>query len=190
MDYFEQVESIILHLNYPRDTQIVLNQVVMGLKDHIRIHFIGTEWVTLNEMKEKIIPFDAAYFEINKRPGEKKIYINQTKNTTQNQTPNTNQGQQTQRTNNPQIKTETAKTRIQKYLPPDEFEYCRRNRLCFICKGNGFEIIGSAKFHPNHLLQNKGKEPQKKTGVAAVEEMDKGMDENTEGQADSNQSKN
>jgi hypothetical protein len=190
VDYFEQVEAIILRLNYPRDAQIVLDQVVMGLKDHIRIHFIGTEWATLNEMKEKIIPFDAAYFEINRKPGEKKIYTNQTKNTPQNQTSNANQGQQNQRNNNPLIKTETAKTGTRRYLPPDEFEYCRKNRLCFICKGNGFEIVGSAKFHPNHLPQSKIKEPQKKMGVAAVEELERGTNEKLGEQTEDNQSKN
>jgi hypothetical protein len=151
----------------------------MGLKDHIRIHFIGMEWVTLNEMKEKIIPFNTAYYEINRKQGEKKTHTNQTKNTTQTSTQNTNQGQQNQRTNNPQIKTETAKTGTQCFLLQDEFEYCKKIWLCFMCKANGFEIVGLAKFHPNHLPQ-KGKEPQKKTGVAAVEEMDKGMDESME----------
>jgi len=35
VDYFEEVESIILHLNYPRDSEMMMDQVIAGLKIHI-----------------------------------------------------------------------------------------------------------------------------------------------------------
>jgi len=52
---------------------MVLDQVKAGLKSHIRTQFIRTDWQTLNEMKEEVIPFDSAYWEINlsRASGEK-----------------------------------------------------------------------------------------------------------------------
>jgi hypothetical protein len=72
VDYFEEVEAVLICLNYPRDVEIVLDQVKMGLKSHIRTQFIGRDWNSLNEMKAEIIPYDSAYWEINMRAsGEK-----------------------------------------------------------------------------------------------------------------------
>ena len=65
VDYFEEVELTILRLNYPRDSEMTMDQIIAGLKVHIRTHFIGKSWRTLNEMKAEVIPYDAAYWEIN-----------------------------------------------------------------------------------------------------------------------------
>src|SRR5258706_15624847 len=65
VDYFEEVESIILRLNYPRDSEMTMDQIIAGLKGHIRTHFIGRTWGMLNEMKAEVIPYDAAHWEIN-----------------------------------------------------------------------------------------------------------------------------
>lgn len=65
VDYLEEVESIILHLNYPRDSDMMMDQIIAGLKVHIRTHFIGKTWRTLNKMKVEVIPYDAAHWEIN-----------------------------------------------------------------------------------------------------------------------------
>jgi hypothetical protein len=35
VDYFEEVEAVLIRLNYPRDLEIVMDQVKMGLKSHI-----------------------------------------------------------------------------------------------------------------------------------------------------------
>jgi hypothetical protein len=41
VDYFNEVEDIVLRLNYDKDTTMVMDQVIGGLKEHIRIKFIG-----------------------------------------------------------------------------------------------------------------------------------------------------
>jgi len=67
VDYFEEIESLLLQLNYTRDSQMTLDQIITGLKPHIHTHFIGKEWRTLNNMKKEVVPYDAAHWEINSR---------------------------------------------------------------------------------------------------------------------------
>ena len=106
VNYFQKVEEILLQLAYPRDSEMVIDQVQMGLKTHIRTHFIGRTWQTLNNMKAEIIPFDSAHWEINHVPkatGEKtKTYASGSKAT--NTQPERSKSQ------TPNVKTETAKT--------------------------------------------------------------------------------
>ena len=148
VDYFQKVEEILLRLAYPRDSEMVLDQVQMGLKTHIRTHFIGRNWQSLNGMKVEIIPFNSAHWEINHVPkatGEKtKTYASGSKATTTQ--PERSKSQ------TPNVKTETAKTGTnnQRYLPQEEFELCKKNRWCFMCKREGKEVVRSARFHPNH----------------------------------------
>jgi len=146
VDYFEEIESLLLRLNYPRDAEMVLDQVKAGLKSHIRTQFIGTDWQTLNEMKEEVIPFDSAYWEINlsRASGEK------TKTSSGSKAAPQDRG----KSQTPHIKTETAKTGTQ-LLPQEDFEYCKKNGLCFKCKKEGKDVKGSARYHPNHSQTNK-----------------------------------
>ena len=105
VDYFQKVEEILLRLSYPRDAEMVINQVQMGLKSHIRTHFIGRSWNTLNEMKAEIIPFDSAHWEINNaKPSSEKSWT-QTSGSKATTTQSERSKSQT-----PHIKTETAKT--------------------------------------------------------------------------------
>ncbi len=72
VDYFEEIKMVLLCLNYQRDSQQTLDQIVVGLKPHIRTHFIGKEWKSLNDMKKEVVPYDAAFWEINTQAtGEK-----------------------------------------------------------------------------------------------------------------------
>ncbi len=72
MDYFKEIESLLLWLSYNRDDPMTLDQVIAGLKPHICTQFIGKEWKTLNDMKREVVPYDAAHWEINSRvSGEK-----------------------------------------------------------------------------------------------------------------------
>jgi hypothetical protein len=66
VDYFELIETILLRLGYERDAAIVMDQVQAGLRPHIREKFISRTWPTLNQMKEEVIPFDAAWDQIKK----------------------------------------------------------------------------------------------------------------------------
>ena len=66
VDYFEEIEGLLLCLDYPRDSPMTLDQVIAGLKPHIRTHFIRKEWPSLNEMKSEVVPYDLAFWEINK----------------------------------------------------------------------------------------------------------------------------
>ncbi len=169
VDYFEEIETVLLCLNYERDSEQTLDQIVAGLKPHIRTHFIGKEWKSLNTMKKEVVPYDAAFWEINTRAtGEK----TQTFASLSKATSSTTHEQGKSQT--PQIKAEVSKMggTQRRFLPEDEFEYCKKNRLCFMCKADGLEIVGSAKFHPNHLPQNttKNKDKEiKKTKIAATQ---------------------
>jgi len=40
LDYFDEVETILLCLGYPRDADMTMDKVIMGLKSHIQTHFI------------------------------------------------------------------------------------------------------------------------------------------------------
>src|SRR5258706_15789610 len=169
VDYFEEIETVLLRLNYQRDSQQTLDQILAGLKQHIRTHFIGKEWKSLNDMKKEVVPYDAAFWEINTRAtGEKtRTYASSSKATSST----THERGKSQ---TPQIKAEVSKTggTQRRFLPEDKFEYCKKNRLCFMCKADGLEIVGSAKFHPNHLPQNttKNKDKEiKRTKIAATQ---------------------
>jgi len=146
VDYFEEIESLLLRLNYPRDAEMVLDQVKAGLKSHIRTQFMRKEWLTLNEMKEEVIPYDSAYWEINlsRASSEKTKTSSGSKAAPQEQS----------KSQTPNIKTETAKTGI-KLLPQEDFEYCKKNGLCFKCKKEGLDVKGSARYHPNHSQKDK-----------------------------------
>jgi hypothetical protein len=76
VDYFNEVEDIVLRLNYDKDTSMVMDQVIGGLKEHIRIKFIGRTWFAFDDMKVEIIPYDEAHWQIKKPPPREK-----TKNT-------------------------------------------------------------------------------------------------------------
>jgi hypothetical protein len=143
VDYFEEVEVVLIRLNYPRDSEIVLDQVKMGLKSHIRTQFIGRDWTSLNAMKAEIIPYDSAYWEINIRASGEKTKISKAAPPTEKTKSPT-----------PAVKTETAKTGTRTYLPQEEFDECKKEGLCFVCKKEGKKVKGSARFHPNHLPQN------------------------------------
>jgi hypothetical protein len=146
VDYFEEVEAVLIRLNYPRNAEIVLDQVKMGLKSHIRTQFIGRDWSSLNEMKAEIIPYDSAYWEINVRASGEKTKTSS----------GSKAAPSTEKTKSPTpaIKTENARTGTKTFLPQDEFDECKREGLCFICKKEGKRVKGSARFHPNHLPQN------------------------------------
>jgi hypothetical protein len=146
VDYFEEVEAVLIRLNYPRNAKVVLGQVKMGLKSHIRTQFIGRDWNSLNEMKAEIIPYDSAYWEINVRASGEKTRTSS----------GSKAAPSTEKTKSPTpaIKTENAKTGTKGYLPQEEFDECKRDGLCFVCKKEGKRVKGSARFHPNHLPQN------------------------------------
>jgi hypothetical protein len=66
------LEILLLRLSYPRNSEVGLDKGIGGLKQHIHTHFIGKEWVTLNDMKEEIIPYNAVHWEINTGTSQKK----------------------------------------------------------------------------------------------------------------------
>jgi hypothetical protein len=146
VDYFEEVEAVLIRLNYPRNAEIVLDQVKMGLKSHIRTQFIGRDWSSLNEMKAEIIPYDSAYWEINVRASGERTKTSSGSKAAPSA--------EKTRSPTPAIKTENAKTGTKGYLPQEEFDECKREGLCFVCKKEGKRVKGSARFHPNHLPQN------------------------------------
>jgi hypothetical protein len=118
---------------------MVMDQVIGGLKEHIRIKFIGHTWFTLNDMKAEIIPYEEAHWQIKKPPLREK-----TKNTTMTKYERASAGA---------TATYTSKTQNteQRFLPKEEFQYCVDNKLCFKCKSEGKEVKGSVRYHPNHL---------------------------------------
>ena len=168
VDYFEEIENLLLRLKYPRDTAMTLNQVVAGLKPHIQTHYIqthyiqtcyiqthyiqthyiGEDWTSLNQMKSTIVPYNSAYWEINKANG--------VKTKTQYKSKATSSNQERGKSSTPQVKTEVAKMGGTQrfFLPQDEFDLCKKNQWCFKCKSDGLEIIGLAHYHPNHLPQD------------------------------------
>ena len=189
VDYFEEIETLLIRLKYPRDQDMTLDQIIAGLKPHIRTHFIRSSWDTLNEMKSQVIPYDSAYWEINKATGAKTGGSKDSKATSSTQ----ERGKST----TPQVKTEVAKAGAtqRRFLPQDEFELCKANRWCFKCKADGKEIVGSVRFHPNHLPQTNTKTTEKKdknTKIAATKgkETSQDSDENSDSEPDCDQSKN
>ena len=66
LEYFDEIETILLCLGYLRDTDMTMDKVIMGLKPHIQTNFISRNWVTLNDLKDEVIHYDAAHWEINK----------------------------------------------------------------------------------------------------------------------------
>ena len=147
---------------------MTLDQVIAGLKPHIHTHFIGKEWPSLNEMKSEIVPYNSAFWEINKN----KTMADRAKAAT-NPSRSSQQPKERSQSQTPQIKVEVSKAggTNRRFLPQDEFEECKKNRWCFMCKADGLKIIGSAKFHPNHLPQttkNKDKDT-KSTKIAAMD---------------------
>jgi hypothetical protein len=139
VDYFNEVEDIVLRLNYDKDTSMVMDQVTGRLKEHIRIKFIGRTWFAFDDMKAEIIPYDEAHWQIKKPPPQEK-----TKNTTMTKY---------ERASTSVTATYTTKTQNteQQFLPKEEFQYCVDNKLCFKCKSEGREVKGLARYHPNHL---------------------------------------
>ena len=170
---------------------MVLDQVITGLKTHIRTQFIGKEWKTLNAMKAEIIPYDSAYWEINhERATGAKTWTSDKSKATSTQP---ERGKST----TPQIKTEVAKAggmEQRRYLKPEEFQKCKENHWCFRCKADGLEIVGSARYHPNHLPQDTTKTTEKKknTKIAATKgkEKEQNKDSDSDSDSDGNQSKN
>jgi hypothetical protein len=168
VDYFEEVEAVLIRLNYPRNTEIVLDQVKMGLKSHIRTQFIGRDWNSLNEMKVEIIPYNSAYWEINMwASGERTKTSSGSK-----AAPSTEKT----KSPTPAIKTENAKTGTKTFLPQEEFDECKREGLCFICKKEGKRVKGSARFHPNHLPQNTKNSSGKVAATEVLCETDSDLD--------------
>ena len=187
VDYFEEVEATILRLNYPRDSEMTMDQVIAGLKTHIRTHFIGKSWATLNEMKAEVIPYDAAHWEINSIKSS-----NERARTQASSGSKSGPTQERGKSQTPYIKTEVSKVSgsQRRFLPQEEFDYCKKNRLCFMCKADGLEIVGSAKFHPNHLPQKTDtKNEEKKGKIAATEGFDNSIDD-TDSDSDNKNSKN
>ena len=96
----------------------------------------------------------------------------------------------------PQVKTEVAKTggTQRRFLPQEEFNLCRKNKWCFKCKSDGLEIVGLARYHPNHLPQDTTKKSEKKekTKIATTSGKEKAMEQDKESDSDSDckQSKN
>ena len=188
VDYFEEIENLLIRLKYPRDMTMTLDQVQAGLKSHIQTHFIGEEWTSLNQMKAMIVPYNSAYWEINKANG--------VKTKTQYESKATSNNQERGKSSTPQVKMEVAKTGgMQRcFLPQEEFDLCRKNKWCFKCKSDGLEIVGSAHYHPNHLPQDMTKklEKKEKTKIVTTSGKEKAMEQDKESDSDSDckQSKN
>ena len=188
VDYFEEIETLLIRLKYPRDATMTLDQIQAGLKSHIQTHFIGEEWTSLNQMKATIVPYDSAYWEINKANGVKTKTPYESKATPNNQ--------ERGKSSTPQVKTEVAKTggMQRRFLPQEEFDLCRKNKWCFKCKSDGLEIVGSARYHPNHSPQDMTKKSEKKekTKIVTMSGKEKVMEQDKESDSDSDceQSKN
>ena len=188
VDYFKEIETLLIRLKYPHNVMMTLNHIQSGLKPHIRTHFIGEEWTSLNQMKATIVPYDSAYWEINKASG--------VKTKTQYESKATPINQERGKSTTPQVKTEVAKTggTQRRFLPQEEFDLCRKNKWCFKCKSDGLEIVGSARYHPNHLPQDTTKKSEKKekTKIATTSGKEKATEQDKESDSDSDckQSKN
>jgi len=158
VEYFEQVENLLLKLGYGRNEKMVIDQVTIGLKSHIRTHFIGTDWKTLNDMKADVIQYDSQYWQINHTQ-----YGSYKKEGT-----NSNDKKSTPF----QFKTEIAKNGTTDNsswrLPQEDFEKCRQNRWCFKCYKEGKEIVGSGRFHPNHNKTQNSKTTDKNSKTTKI----------------------
>jgi hypothetical protein len=145
VDYFEKLEILLLRLSYPRNSEVMLDKAIGGLKQHIRTHFIGRQWVTLNDMKEEIIPYDAAHWEINTGTSQKKEKTSDSKDKKGKGKAEVSRvsGQDKEKDN--------------KYLSTKEFQKCKDNGWCFKCKAEGKEVKGSSRYHPKHLPDKKAK---------------------------------
>ncbi len=143
VDYFKEIEMVLLCLNYQRDSQQTLDQIVAGLKPHIRTHFIGKEWKSLNDMKKEVVPYDAAFWEINTRAtGEKTWTFASLSKATSSTTHERGKSQ------TPQIKAEVSKMggTQRQFLPEDEFEYCKKNWLCLCAKQTDSRLLDQQSF--------------------------------------------
>jgi hypothetical protein len=72
VDYFEEVENVLLHLGYGQDSTMIIDQVMGGLKEHLQVHFIEKDFTTLNDLKEEVIPYDAKHWVITESKGKGK----------------------------------------------------------------------------------------------------------------------
>jgi hypothetical protein len=65
-------------------------------------------------------------------------------------------------------------------LTQDEFDQCKKNRWCFKCFSEGKKIVGSARFHPNHLTPvtstSQGTSSFNKGKIAAIDSEEKGKE--------------
>ena len=162
LDYFDEIETILLCLSYPRDADMTMDKVIMGLKSHIQTNFIGRNWVTLNDLKDEVIHYDAAHWEINKTQLEKDTKKTWTKNEKGKEMVKTAEVSRMGGSGSGKGNGQEMKNR--RWLSPDEFEECKKNFLCSKCFSKGKRIKGSAHFHPNHLPQN----TQKTAKIAAT----------------------
>jgi len=177
VDYFEIAENLLLKLGYDRDSEIVIDQLRMGLKPHVRTNFIGTNWTTLNEMKSAVIPYDSQHWQINN---------------IQYGTPRASGSSNTDKTktNTYFVKSEIAKNGATDpstwRLPQEDFEKCQKNRWCFKCYKEGKEVIGSGKFHPNHSKpQQTTYKPKQNTKIATTSASQQDSRKDTDSDSDS-----
>jgi len=163
LEYFDKIETILLRLGYPRDADMTMDKVIMGLKPHIQTNFIGHNWVMLNDLKDEVIHYDAAHWEINKNHTDntKKTW---TKSKKGKEPAKTAEVSRMGRSGSGKGTGNGQEMKDRRWLSPDEFEECKKNFLCFKCFGEGKRIKGSAHFHPNHLPQN----TPKTTKIAAT----------------------
>ena len=164
LEYFDEVETILLRLRYPRDADMTMDKVIMGLKPHIQTHFIRRNWVTLNDLKDESIHYDTAYWEINKLRQEKDTKKTWTKSEKGKEPAKTAEVSRMGGSGPGKGTGSGQEMKDRRWLSPDEFEECKKNFLCCKCFGEGKRIKGSARFHPNHLPQN----TPKTTKIAAT----------------------
>ena len=96
---------------------MTMDQIIAGLKVHIRTHFIGKTWGTLNEMKAEVILYDAAHWEIN--------ITKSTSKRTRTYTSSGSKGAQTQNEGN--CKPPTLKPKSQRYQAPNNNSSHKKN---------------------------------------------------------------
>lgn len=144
VDYFE-VEAMIHHLNYLRDSEMMMDQII----PHLNIFY----WQNLGnaqQMKVEVIPYNATYWEINSAKNSSEKF--------RRQTSSGSKGTQTYergKSQTPNVKAEVSKMSglQQQFLLQKGFGCCKKHHLCFMCKVDSLEIIGSLKFHLSHLPQ-------------------------------------
>ena len=176
VDYFETAENLLLRLGYDRDSDIVIDQLRMGLKPHVRTNFIGTTWSTLNEMKSAVVPYDSQHWQINNvQYGTPK--------------PSGNYSNEKPRGNTYFVKSEIAKNGAKDpstwRLPQEDFEKCQKNRWCFKCYKEGKEVIGSGKYHPNHDKTQQTTYKPKNTKIATTSATTQDLQKDTDSDSDS-----